>query len=88
MDSRNERTQVSSLSWILSYCRVDTLAKLKDAVPSLEMYASSFCAEETFSRIYHWAFMYMKENEMRKVIDLDVNPSPKTELTYRLQLRY
>lgn len=76
------------LSGTLSYCRADTLAKMKDALPSLEMYASSSCAEEIFSRIYHWAFIYMKENEMRKVIDLDVSTSPKAELTCRSQLLY
>ena len=51
---------------------VDTLDKMKAALPSLERYASSSCTEETFLEIYHWAFTYLKENSMRKVVDLDV----------------
>ena len=49
---------------------------MKDALPSLEKYASQSCAEETFAEIYHWTFTYLKENEMRKVIDLDVTSPP------------
>lgn len=47
---------------------------MKDVLPSLEKYASQSCPEETFAEIYHWTFTYLKENEMRKVIDLDVAP--------------
>jgi len=48
---------------------------MKETLLSLEKYTSQSCAEETFTEIYHWTFTYLKENEMRKVIDLDV-PSP------------
>jgi DCN1-like protein 1/2 len=53
--------------------RVDTVDKMKAALPSLEKYASSSCAEETFLEIYHWTFTYLKENEMRKVVDVEVH---------------
>src|SRR5438046_10538355 len=53
---------------------VDTLTKMKAVLPSLEKYTSQSCAEETFAEIYHWTFTYLKETEMRKVVDLDVSP--------------
>ena len=52
--------------------RVDTLDKMKAALPSLEKYTSQSCAEETFAEIYHWTFTYLKEGGMRKVVDLEV----------------
>ena len=51
---------------------VDSLAKMKAALPSLEMYAAPDLPEETFSEIYHWAFSYMKGDSLKKVVDLDV----------------
>jgi hypothetical protein len=52
--------------------RVDTLDKMKAAIPSLEKYTSQSCAEETFAEIYHWTFTYLKEGGIRKVVDLEV----------------
>lgn len=49
---------------------------MKDTLPILEKYTSQSCAEETFAEIYHWTFTYLKENEMRKIVDLDVSPLP------------
>ena len=76
MDSRHEGNAVHSNSCGIVYWsnRVDTLDKLKATLPKLEKYTSQSCAEETFVEIYHWTFTYMKENEMRKVVDLDVPP--------------
>jgi hypothetical protein len=52
--------------------RVDTLDKMKLILPSLAAYKS--CAEETFSELYHWTFLYLREGGLRKVIDLEVFP--------------
>ena len=46
---------------------------MKNVIPTIEGYAAPTCPEETFLEIYHWAFVYMKENEMRKIIDVDVS---------------
>lgn len=75
MDPWHERIKVQSSLLTVLTIRVDTLSKMKDTLPSLEKYTSQSCAEETFAEIYHWAFVYLKENEMRKVVDLDV-PHP------------
>jgi hypothetical protein len=72
MDSWHEKIKVQSLLPTVLTSRVDTLSKMKDILLSLEKYASESCAEETFAEIYHWAFTYLKENEMQKVVDLDV----------------
>lgn len=45
---------------------------MKDFLPSLKKYIAPDLAEETFSDIYHWTFTYLRENGMRKVIELDV----------------
>ena len=88
MDSWDESVTVHShLPSNYSDRRVDTLTKMKDALPSLEKYTSQSCAEETFAEIYHWTFTYLKENEMRKVIDLDVTSAPLFKFNGRLQLR-
>jgi hypothetical protein len=54
--------------------RIDTAAKMKDFIPSLQKYTSPDLAEETFSEIYHWTFTYLRENGMQKVVELDVEP--------------
>src|SRR5208282_4371632 len=72
MDSWHERIKVISCLQTVLTLRVDTLSKMKEKLPSLEKYTSESCAEETFAEIYHWAFTYLKENEMQKVVDLEV----------------
>ena len=72
MDSWHERIKVLILSRTEVNTSVDTFTKMKDTLPSLEKYTSQSCPEETFAEIYHWAFKYLKENEMRKVVDIDV----------------
>jgi len=75
MDLRDESIKVRYLlQWLISG-RVDTLNKMKAALPSLEKYATPSCADETFLEIYHWTFTYLKENEMCKVVDVQVPPS-------------
>jgi len=97
MDPRNESIKVHCLIHIakrLITCRVDTLNKMKTELPSLEKYADSSCAEETFFEIYHWTFTYLKENEMCKVVDVEVPPSlarkspPQTQKKKVLSSRY
>jgi hypothetical protein len=73
MDWWYESIKVSIL-FHQTYTSVDTLPKMKDALPSLEKYTDQSCPEEIFSEIYHWIFTYLKENEMKKVVDLDVPP--------------
>jgi hypothetical protein len=45
---------------------------MKEILSSLQKYTTQDVAEETFAEIYHWTFLYLRENGMRKVIDIDV----------------
>lgn len=71
MDPRHERIKVLNRVPGSDH-RVDTLDKMKAAIPSLEKYTSQSCAEETFAEIYHWTFLYLREG-IRKVVDLEVS---------------
>lgn len=81
MDSWDESIGVYPCLHRLANFSVDTLDKMKAALPSLERYASPDLAEETFSELYHWAFTYMKGESIKKVVDLDVIYSCHSRLT-------
>jgi len=38
----------------------------------METYVSDLCSETTFFEIYHWAFLYIKDDDDKKSVDIDV----------------
>jgi len=73
----------SSLQSVLTL-RIDSLEKLKTFLPVMDAYVSDLCSETTFFELYHWAFLYIKDDDDKKSVDIDVlSPS----LLYRWRNR-